>query len=246
MRLTTFFVLLSLSVQAQFKWSFEDRDFNLGDTVPVRVYVSGFDSIGAFQYSFSYDTNALSIRLDTPFTFTGLIPWTSDEFAHGLQSGLSPFFYYPKNHIKTVWADPDTFSYPNGHAYTVWFTARKTGSVCESIQMLNGPLDMPVECWHQDLIHQVEMVVDCIETRKPRVNLPEQELDYRVYPNPSSDVVHVDSTEPVQVVVVNSVGEIIYSGTVYSSDQSIPLEQGINLVRVVTSNRTITRQVIKL
>lgn len=235
-----FFLFISFNLNAQFKWSFEDKDFNIGDTVPVRVWVSGFDSIGAFQYSMSYDTNSMRIRQDSPFTFTGLVPYDASDFSHGLQPGCSS----AKNEIRTMWADPHTFTYPNGHVYTIWFIAKRTTTICESIQMLSGP--MPVECWDQELIKPVEMIVGCIPLRKPPVNLPEPELDYRVYPNPSSDVIFVDSTEPVEVVVINSVGEIIYSDTVYSSDQSIPLDNGVNLVRIVTGDRTITRQVIKL
>lgn len=246
-QLILFFLLFSFTSQAQFTWSFEDRMFNAGDTVQARVWVSGFDSIGAFQYSLEYDSNNLMIRLDTPFTFTGLIPYTSEEFSHGLQAGLSPYFYYPKNQIKTVWADPDSFTYPNGHVYTIWFIARQSSTICESIKVLNGPFDMPIEAWHQELITPVEMEVGCIPARNPQWVGPKQEEheDVRIYPNPTSDFIYVDSTEPVKVVVINNVGEVIYSDIVYSADEPIYVEQGVNFVRIVTVDKTIIKQVFK-
>lgn len=249
-QLVFFFLFLTVQVQAQFKWSFEDREFNAGDTVQVRVWVSGFDSIGAFQYSLEYDSNNLTIRLDTPFTFTGLIPYDYGDFSHGLQSGLSPFFYYPKNQIKTVWADPYVFTYPNGHVYTIWFTARQSSTVCESIKMLNGPLDMHIEAWHQNLIDTVEMTASCIPTRKPkRVELPapfeNTELQFKVYPNPTSDFIYVDSTEPVEVTVFNQLGQLTFSNKIYSKDQSIFIEQGVNIIRIISKDKTILKQVYK-
>lgn len=243
-------MLFYFNCKAQFKWSFEDRDFLSGDTVQARVWVSGFDSVGAFQYSLSYDTNYLQIRLDTPFTFTGLIPYTADEFSHGLQSGLSPYFYYPKNHIKTVWADPYVHTYPNGHVYTIWFIARQSGTICESLKMLNGPLDMPVEAWHENLITPIEMIVGCIPARKPRrvvfpsrEDLPQEKI--KVYPNPTSDFIYVDSTEPVGITVFNELGELTFSNKIYSKDQPIFIEQGINIVRIISKDKTILKQVYK-
>lgn len=242
-----YLILFSLNSQAQLKWSFQDKEFNAGDIVPVKCWVSGFDSVGAFQYSLAYDTNYLTIRLDTPFTFTGLVPYTSDEFSHGLQSGIDTFFNYPKNHIKTAWADPYIHTYPNGHVYTIWFIAKDRGSVCESIHLLNGPFDMPIECWHENLIDPVEMEVGCIPARNPQWVGPKQEKheDVRIYPNPTSDFIYVDSTEPVKVVVINNVGEVIYSDIVYSADEPIYVEQGVNFVRIVTVDKTIIKQVFK-
>lgn len=246
MRTLIFFVFLTFNLNAQFRWSFQDKIFNSGDTVQAQCWVSGFDSVGAFQYSLSYDSNLLSIRLDTPFTFTGLVPYSSDEFSHGLQPGIDTFFNYPKNHIKTVWADPFVHTYPNGHVYTIWFTAKNKGTVCDAIRLLDGPNDMPIEAWHENLINPIEMQVGCIPARNPKWAGPIKEEEYRVYPNPSSDVVYVDSTEPVEVFVINSVGDVFYSGTVYSVDQPIPIDNGVNLIRIVTQDKTITRQVIKL
>jgi len=241
-----FFLLLTFNLQAQFKWSFADKTFSAGDTVQAQCWVSGFDSVGAFQYSLAYDTNYLAIRLDTPFTFTGLVPYTREDFSHGLQEGLSSLFYYPKNHIKTMWADPFVHTYSNGHVYTIWFIAKDRGTVCESIYLLDGPNDMDIEAWHENLIDPIEMQVGCIPARFPQWVGPTQEEEIRVYPNPSSDVIFVDSTEPVEVMVMNSVGEIIFHDRVYSADQSIPVHYGVNLIKIVTQDITITRQVIKL
>ena len=243
-------LLFSYTSQAQFTWSFEDRIFNAGDTVQARVWVSGFDSIGAFQYSLEYDSNNLMIRLDTPFTFTGLIPYTSEEFSHGLQAGLSPYFYYPKNQIKTVWADPDSFTYPNGHVYTIWFIARQSSTICESIKVLNGPFDMPIEAWHQNLITPVELIAECIPLRKPeRVDFPipsrENLEEIKIYPNPTSEFIYVDSTEPVEVTVFNQLGQLTFSNKVYSKDQPIFIEQGVNIVRIISKDKTILKQVYK-
>lgn len=239
------FLLFSYTTQAQFKWSFADKTFESGEIVPAQCWVSGFDSIGAFQYSIAYDSNLLSINLDTPFTFTGLVPYTSEEFSHGLQPGIDTFFNYPKNRIMTAWADPHVHTYPNGHVYTIWFTAKDRGTVCNAIYLLDGPNDMPIECWHENLTDPVEMQVGCIPARFPKWAGPTQEEEIRVYPNPSSDVIFVDSTEPVEVMVMNSVGEIIFHDRVYSADQSIPIHYGVNLVKIVTHEITITRQVIK-
>lgn len=236
--------LLSLSVQAQFKWSFEDRNFVLGDTVPMRVYVSGFDSVGAFQYSFAYDTNNLSIRLDTPFTFTGLLSsYDASYFSHGLQPGCLS----AKNEIRTLWADPYIHSYPNGHVYTVWFIAKQAGTTCGSIEILDGP--MPIEAWNENLITPVEMIVGCISARRPkRVDHPireREELSVRVYPNPAADYIYVDSTEPAQVTVYNSLGELTFFNKIFSSTEPIFVEKGISVVKIVTKEKTILKQVFR-
>lgn len=56
------FLLLAGTTQAQFAWKFQDRLFEPGDALTADCRVSGFDSVGAFQFSLAYDSAALKVE----------------------------------------------------------------------------------------------------------------------------------------------------------------------------------------
>lgn len=197
------FLFLATSAPAQFAWRFQDRDFAAGDTVSADCWVSGFDNVGAFQFSLAYDTATLAIRMDTPFTFTGLIPWTTDEFSHGLQPGCAS----AANEIRLVWADPYVFTYPNGKVFSIWFKAKKAGSVCGSIWALAGPL-WP-EAWDGNLINPVEMSVGCTPIRRRKMQaVDRQERAFSITPNPASGQVVVTLPAPGRVRIFDAAGRL--------------------------------------
>jgi len=197
------FLFFTFTADAQFAWKFQDRLFEPGETVTADCWVSGFDSIGAFQFSLAYDSAALKIDLDTPFVFTGLIPWTAAEFSHGLQPGCAS----AANEIRLVWADPYTFTYANGKAFSIRFTAKTAGSVCKSIWMLNGP--MWPEAWDDNLLNAVPMTVGCIPLRRPTMKQREQEtLAFAAYPNPTAGLITVTLPTSGRITVFDALGRV--------------------------------------
>lgn len=235
-----FFLLIAGAAQAQFAWKFQDRLFDPGDTLTADAWVSGFDSVGAFQFSLAYDSAALAIDLDTPFTFTGLTPWTAAEFSHGLQPGCTS----ADNEIRLVWADPYTFTYPNGKVFSIRFVAKKAGNICKSIWMLNGPL-WP-EAWDDDLLYQVPMSVGCIPARRTGIRIKSREDEQTaqvitITPNPFTDSFTINTSGPLRVT--NIAGQVVLFGN-YQSGQPLgeSLSNGVYFGRVGNETFKIVKQ----
>lgn len=213
--LLIFFLLIAGATQAQFAWKFQDRLFEPGDTLTADAWVSGFDSIGAFQFSLAYDSAALAIDLDTPFTFTGLIPWTTAEFSHGLQPGCTS----ADNEIRLVWADPYTFTYPNGKVFSIRFVAKKAGSVCKSVWMLNGP--MWPEAWDYTLMYPVPMSVGCIPLRRPTMPMKSREDEHSeaitATPNPFTEYFTLNASGIL--TMYDLAGRMVYRGAYQAGEQ---------------------------
>ena len=84
------------------------------------------------------------------------------------------------------------------------------------------------------------------------INIEESVLqnDFTIYPNPTNGQVALSSTKSVsgELIIINSLGEIIYSATMNSDVTSIDMsanQNGIYFVQLKSENETVTRKIIK-
>ena len=76
----------------------------------------------------------------------------------------------------------------------------------------------------------------------------EEAMDVHIYPNPSHDVFHVQSTEPIQAIIVTN----ITGNIVYRSNNTLPQEinlqdipSGLYLMKIVTHKGSVAKRILK-
>lgn len=241
--ITTITILVSFTLNAQWgtlNFQTLNNSFSTNDTVRVQMSVNNFTNLVAYQICVKFKTSGLSfigieIPSNNPLGIT-----TSHFGTTQLSQGL----------IRHLWNNTTGYTLANGtHLYTYVFKALKNSTVQQelSLNYYSNPPMYPVSYQYINNWGWLTLSFITPPTQESLVGVDNiKQNDIRIFPNPCSDVIYVDSTEPVEVFVINSVGDVFYSGTVYSVDQPIPIDNGVNLIRIVTQDKTITRQVIKL
>ena len=98
-------------------------------------------------------------------------------------------------------------------------------SNCKILILLENPDHQVVGCYHQALITS---------------GIEEVEKSLKVYPNPSSGVVNIESTEPIGIIqVYNLTGKMVFSEQVKSTSLSLNLEPGMYVLRMRSKTEKI-------
>lgn len=128
-----FFLLLTFTASAQWlpdlHLDIPEKQFSAGDTVTADFYVTGFDSISAYQFAIQFDSLEIAfLDIATDSSALGLSP---DDF------GL---WTLSKARIPTVWTNPYSSSLPpNSYLFSIRFIAQENGLLSNSFRIEPKP-----------------------------------------------------------------------------------------------------------
>lgn len=256
---TIILILLPLILQSQVNWIVPDRVLtNVGDTIQVPVRVQNFDII-AYQFALRYNLDKLDL---VGISVPDPTPIPMDNFDDEFFTDLTDTLFFPdcikgnfglctEGEIRTVWNDVYNHSVPdNTTIFTLHFEVKQEDTLSNLISLAPDVLNN-IAYWYTGLPFPLALSpreLNLYFTELPQQLSPVQEIDnpIRVYPNPTLDYIYVDSTEPVHVAVYNQLGQLTFSDKVYNMEQPIFIEQGTNVIKITSKDKTILKRVFKL
>jgi len=223
----TIFTILPFVFNAQnVNWTFENKSFNAGDTVEVKFRVTNFTDISGFQYTLKFDTAKMYLKPTNKVTFTGaLAGYTSSCF-----SFAGPGYALKAWEIRTLWLSVIGKTLPtNTHVYSLWFIAKKSGTVCNSLQLHFAAPVWP-NAWKSNLAY-VPLTVLCAEPSplKPTIISEREDEPVSVYPNPFTDVINF--SKPCDIQLFDISGRLILSANAVET-LNVDLPTGVYFVRI--------------
>lgn len=128
-----FFLLLTFSASAQLlpdlHLDVQNKSFSAGDTVTADFYVTGFDSISAYQFAIQFDSLEIEF-LDV----------ATDSSALGLSPDDFGLWTLNKARIPTVWSNPWSSTLPpNSYLFSIRFIAQVNGDLFGSLRLEPKP-----------------------------------------------------------------------------------------------------------
>jgi len=217
-------------------WTFENKSFNAGDTVEVKFRVTNFTDIGAFQYTLKFDTSKLNLKPTNKVTFTGALA----GYGTNCFTFAGPGYALKAWEIRTAWLSTTgkTLS-ANTHTHSLWFIAKKSGTVCNSLQ-LHFAAPLWPNAWKSNLAY-VPLTVLCAEPApfKSKFTSEREETEFKIYPNPFVDVINV--SEPRFIKVIDLSGKLILSENV-EQNINIDVPKGIYFVLVDNKAYKLVKQ----
>lgn len=233
----TIFAVFPFVFNAQnVNWTFENKSFNAGDTVEVKFRVTNFTDIGAFQYTLKFDTANLYLRPTTKVTFTGAFPsYGVGCFAFPGTSANKPW------EIRTVWTNVQGKTLgPNTQTHSLWFIAKKSSSVCASLQLHNAA-PLWSAAWKTNFTY-VPQTVLCAEPsplKSKVVSERENTETVSIYPNPFTDVINF--SKPCDVQLFDISGKLILSANAVET-LNVDLPAGIYFARTQGKTYKLVKQ----
>lgn len=204
------FVILLLApvlLSAQLNWTIQDVSFSTGDTVHAEFSVYDFDSISAYQMAMRFDTGALvflgvAFPDDNPLDLS--VP---NEFG---------FYQVNKGILRHLWSDIWSRTLDDGtHVFTYSFRAKQSGSLSADLWLATCCLNPPMNpmAYRYPLQYMPLTVVYVNQGAIVSTEENTDEMQVKVYPNPATDVLIVESPDVVNVEIYNIAGQRTHCAT---------------------------------
>lgn len=222
-KLIILLTLLTNLLYSQITFKYQNQPFNQGDTVLIPFTVEGFNNLGAYQFSLRLDTSVFDFCIvnNSTVVYSGSLTGISSSW-YG-----KPGYSLKKGEFRTNWLNVYGKTLTNGtQVFSLRVKAKASSNICQGVQLWsNNPDCYPIA--YTKTFQVVSLGVQCISQFR---KLEDRDLMVKVYPNPTSDLLKIESTEPLKVKVFNQVGSLIYEGE--GTYLELELEQGLNLVLV--------------
>lgn len=227
--------LLPYCASAQLNWSVQDISFSAGDTVRAEFQVFGFDSIAAYQFAMKFDTGALA--------FLGVSFPPANPL--GLDAGDFGFYQVGKGILRHLWSNPYSQSVPDGsHIFTYIFKAKTASALSAKLWLQKTGLNPPLYPVAYDyFLNWMPLNVSFFAASEFTDVDDIEETNVRVYPNPNSGAVTVESVVPVSVEIFNVAGQVTHRSNGVRMD-FFSLEKGANQIRITDQGKTLTKTII--
>jgi len=242
----TLFLLLflfpCLSPAQSLDWQIQDISFSTGDTVTADFSAYGFNQITAYQFAMLYDTAALK--------FVGV------TFPPGNPMGLSlsgfswhgkPGYNVKPRELRHLRSMTYGNTYADGtHGFSYVFMAKQSGTLSQKMTLamccLSPPLNPMSYRW--PLTYQPLTVAYIAPAETTAAVSETLDGSVRIYPNPVTDYLNIESDKPVQVRIFNYSGQLTHESE-FLTNAIYTLNNGVNLVWVTDGKETFLKTVVK-
>lgn len=179
----------------------------------------------------------------SPIQITGVLPMGQGNFSwYG-----KPGYALTPGEMRTLWSNPQGKTIPNNsHVFTVWFIAKTSGTICSKFQLWpNHPVLKP-RAYKANPLTLIPITFGCVEVSfKEQVEDRSEVTEVLMFPNPVTEYLTIQSTEPVRVEVFNLSGSLTFNSTVVG-ELNLDLEQGVNFVKVTKGKESFVKKIIKI
>lgn len=229
------FLLFPILLSAQLNWTLEDETFAAGDTVKAEFYVFDFDSITAYQMAMKFDTGALKF-IGVEFAPDNPLSLNADDFG---------FYQLSKGILRHVWIDIFSRTLADGaHVFTYTFKAKQAGTLSGELWLSTCCLNPPMNPMAYRYMLQY-MPLTLAYTSPAQITettgAPESPDQFRIYPNPATDVLTVESDEPADIQIYNTLGQMTHRAT-GQRVEFYGLQPGVHFIHI---NNTTIKTVVK-
>lgn len=237
------FLLPCLSPAQSLDWQIQDDEYTTGDTVPANFYAYGFNQITAYQFAMLYDTGALAF-VGVTFPPGNPMGLSTNQFSwHG-----KPGYNVKPGELRHLRSMPYGKTYSDGtHGFSYVFVAKQAGTLSEDMALATCCLYPPLNpISYQWVLIPQSLTVAYIAPGETTATgaAPLEEL-VRIYPNPTSDGIHIQSPTPVQVRVFNYAGHLTAQTEITGTAWLSSLHTGVNLVWITDGSDVVLKTVIR-
>lgn len=194
-----------------------DQQFQTGDTVRAKVYVSGFNAITAFQWAIMANPAYLTRQA---IEVSGALPgYDNSHF-----SVQSPGYNVQAGEIRSVWTDPYGETLPDEtHVFTAVFVAQQPGKLSETIAPY--PQGLSLNAWTFPIISVGLTWEIKPQPKKAKRAQNREQYDFSAYPNPSSGPITVTLPAAGRIAVFDALGRL---------ESEVEGAEGVNVVELTT------------
>lgn len=244
MKKLLFILLLSpiLSAAQSLDWQITDKTFSAGDTVTADFSAYGFDSITAYQFAMLYDTGALAF-IGVTFPPGNPMGLSSGGFSwHG-----KPGYNVKPGELRHLRSMPYSKTFADGtHGFTYVFTAKQSGTLSQKMTLATCCLSPPLNPMSYRWILNYQALTVSYVAPGELLSVTSLKSQVRIYPNPTTDALWIDSPTPVIVRVYDAGGRLTNQAEITDKAALWPLNDGVNIVCVTDGKKTFLKTVIKL
>lgn len=242
--LILFLFIPLLSPAQSLDWQVQDIEFSTGDTVTADFSAYGFNQITAYQFAMIYDTGAL--------VFVGVTFPPGNPIPMGLSDGCfswhgKPGYNVKPKELRHPRSMPAGKTYADGtHGFSYIFTSKQNGTLSDKVTFSTCCLYPPLNpiSYRWILTPQPLTVAYIAPEETTATDTAPLEERVRIYPNPATDCLYIESDNPVQVRIFNFSGQLTHEAELLI--QAIyTLDKGANLVWVTDGKETLLKTVIK-
>jgi hypothetical protein len=201
--------LFAGTIQAQgLVFTFPDATFEAGKQVEMPCKVYDFVNMAAFQWGILFDTAFL--KLDSVKATNGLPEYDSTCFSH---FAISQSQFIKPGSLYTLWTGVPCRTLEDGVTiFRAWFTAKKTGSLSQSIvKYPQGFQFEAVDCQFNYLDFDVVFVSEATDTDTPQSDF------VRIFPNPFPE--HFTLNKSGVLRVSDTSGQVVIFGRYRAGEQ---------------------------
>lgn len=182
---------------------------------------------------------------NTNATTKGMYKYTGTLDPSTVLNPISNLTAHPENNsVQLSWTEPATIPL----SYTIYRNDTLLASNITSLQYTDSPVAPGSQDYCVTAVYALGQSPRSCTTAFITLNIPStDEAAYRIYPNPSSDIIHVIT--PVrfnEVRMMNNVGKVVYINNTKGTNLRIlteGFEPGIYILQIYTGTRIISKKI---
>lgn len=238
--MTRFFIILffPLFVQSQpVNWQLQEQYYDAGDTIAAQFTVYDFDSVTAYQIAMKFDTGAIK--------FLGVSFPAANPL--GLDAGDFGFYQVNKGILRHLWSNIYSSSLTDGTPiFSYNFVAKQSGTLSADLWLSTCCINPPMNPMAYRYPLKYNLLTLTYSGQGQLLDASEPQMQAKIYPNPTTGAITVETDNPVTIEVYNYMGELTHCTNTAQTTHFLGVSKGVNVVIITGDNgRSYAKMIIK-